>query len=623
MRQNARRSVGIWTAGAVALVLLGAGPAKKGMPDLRKETLPKVDETVGDIAFVRANDNIKVEGVGLVIGLDGTGSDPEPSMWRTKLLDRMRKAQVPNAEKWLESPTTSLVLVRGTIPAGVSEQDRWDVELELTPASTTTSLAGGYLMLTPMNVVQVLDGQSLDGQVMAEGFGPVLIDSAAGAGGPKKARVLGGARAKKDLPYTMVLKESRQGYRTADLLQKVVNLRFHQRKGIDQVGMATAKSPQYLVLNVPRVYHHNQFRYFQIIERLPMVDTPELRARRQDQWTKELLDPKTAGQAALRLEGIGRNASGALKQGLESADPQVRFFAAEALAYLGDPAGVDVLAEAATGRPEFRPFALAAMAAMDDSASALRLRALMNQPDPSLRYGAFNALRTMDEHDPFLGRIAVLHEPKADEPPDDATALKLHSAPRRSRPRPEDPFALYVVDCEGPPMVHIARTRRCEVVLFGRDQRLLLPVVLGGTGPILLNATANDREVQVSRIGASGAGLPDVKVACRPELAEIIRSIADLGGTYPDVLAVLQMAERQKNLEGPVVVDAVPSATDLYDAAQLAGVDAAKAKAAQDAAKADPAVGRASAPGASAKAAEGPSRPRLLDRLRLRRRDDR
>ncbi len=619
MRQNARRCMAIWMAGAAALAFLGAGPGKKGMPDLRKEVMPKVDETISDLAFVRSNDNIRVEGVGLVIGLNGTGSDPEPSIWRTKLLDRMRKAQVPNAERWLESPTTSLVLVRGTIPAGVSTTDRWDVDIELSPASTTTSLEGGYLMLTPLNVVQVLDGQSLDGQVMAEAFGPVLIDTSAQPRDPRRGTVLGGARAKKDLPYTMVLKEDRQGYRPADMLQKVVNLRFHQRKGIEQVGMATAKSPEYLVLNVPRVYHHNQYRYFQIIERLPMVDSPELRARRQEQWTKELLDPKTAGQAALRLEGIGRNASGSLQTGLQSSDPQVRFFAAEALAYLGDPAGVDVLAEAATKQPEFRAFALAALAAMDDSASALRLRALMNQPDPSLRYGAFNALRTMDEYDPFLGRIAVLNEPKVEEPPDDMTALRLHSAPRR-RVRPEDPFALYVVDCEGPPMVHVARTRRCEIVLFGRDQKLLLPAVLGGTGTILLNATANDREVEMSRIGAVSPDQPDVKIFCRPELSEIIRSMADLGATYPNVLAVLQMAERQKNLEGPLIVDAVPSAVDLYDAAQLAGVDAAKAKAEMEAAaaKADPAVSKA-----SAEQQAPPSRFRLLDRLRLRKQTDR
>ena len=73
---------------------------------------------------------------------------------------------------------------------------------------------------------------------------------------------------------------------------------------------AKAKTDEYLTLNVPTVYHDNQFRYFQIIERLPIVDTPELRARRIEQWGRELLDPKTAGQAALKLEGIYRRTYG-------------------------------------------------------------------------------------------------------------------------------------------------------------------------------------------------------------------------------------------------------------------------------------------------------------------------
>ncbi len=188
----------------------------------------------------------------------------------------MRKANVANAEKWLESGTTSLVLVQGTIPAGVSTRDRWDVELRLTPASTTKSLAGGYLLMTPLTVMGRVNGQTLEGQLMAEVHGPVLAGSAADPQNLRGGRVLGGAHARKDMPYLLVLKDDRKGFRSADLLQRTVNLRFHERKGVEQVGMAVAKSNEYLVLSVPKVYHENQFRYFQVIERLHVVETPEL-----------------------------------------------------------------------------------------------------------------------------------------------------------------------------------------------------------------------------------------------------------------------------------------------------------------------------------------------------------
>ncbi len=609
-----------WALLAGSLVFLGAvGTAWSGdkVPKPEKEKPPKVEETVGDLAFVRASDDIKVEGVGLVIGLNNTGSNPEPSAWRSELLDRMRKAQVTGSEVWLESPTTSLVLVTGTIPVGITTRDEFDIELALTPASTTTSLEGGHLLLTELRVVQVVDGRRLDGQVMAEAFGLVMTGSAQNPDDPKVGRLLGGAKVKRDLPYQLILKPERQGYRTVNMLQNVINTRFYTRRGIEQVGMAEAKRPELIVLNVPQVYHHNQYRYFQVVERLPMVENSGLRAQRQEKWAAELLDPKTSGEAALRLEGIGRNAIPTLQAALKSENAQVRFFAAESLAYLNDAAGSDTLAEAAVEQPEFRAFALAALAAMDQPASILRLRELLSQSDPKVRYGAFNALRILDEHDPFLGRVRLLRDERAEVADDDGMALKTRSTPQRNERR-EDPFQLYVVDCEGPPMVHVARTRRCEIVLFGQFQKLHPPLVLGGAGPILLNASINDDTIQILRISTNGLDRSESRVQSGSNLGEVIRHVANLGATYPEILRILQGADRQRNLEGPLVIDALPNPQNTYDQAQLAGVD--------NTAKKDEAVGRAGVDGpASARKGDGePSddkeEPRmgLLQRLRER-----
>ena len=60
-----------------------------------------------------------------------------------------------------------------------------------------------------------------------------------------------------------------------------------------------------------------------------------------------------AGEAALKLECIGANAIPTLKRGIESNDRDVRYFAAEALAYLNDDSGVEILADAAANRPGF------------------------------------------------------------------------------------------------------------------------------------------------------------------------------------------------------------------------------------------------------------------------------
>jgi hypothetical protein len=222
---------------------------------------------------------------------------------------------------------------------------------------------------------------------------------------------------------------------------------------------------------------------------------------------------------------------------------------------------------------------------MDQNAAHMKLRNLMSEPDTELRYGAFNALRTLDPHDPSLGQVRVLDDPRTEEQQDeapDSMALALASGARR--PRTEDPFALYIVDSEGPPVIHVSRTRRSEIVVFGRSQKLLPPIVLG-TGAILLNAAEKDDEIEISKIVPSKFGDSDVKLRTSLELAEVIRRVANLGTTYPEMVAILDAANRQKNLPGALVVDAVPVSNMDYFQAAILGKDAK--------AKVDPAVQRA------------------------------
>jgi hypothetical protein len=313
-----------------------------------------------------------------------------------------------------------------------------------------------------------------------------------------------------------------------------------------------------------------------------------LRAERVAKWAKELLDPKTAGVAALKLEGMGPNAKAPLKAGLESPDADVRFFAAEALAYLHDGSGAEELARAAADREEFRAFALAALAASDQAGAISHLREMIGHPDPELRYGAFNALRTADPNDPFLGRKPVLVQelPEFDERTmEDPMALQM-AITRARKEMPRDPFALYAVDCEGPPLIHVSNNRRSEIVVFGARQKLLTPVVLGDPSSVLVNASSLDEKLQLTRIASGGAEEADRRLESGPEVVEVVQKAATLGASYPQICSLLKSAEAQKNLEGPLYVDALPAASPGYEKAQLAleGGDAKK----------DAEVGRAS-----------------------------
>jgi len=550
--------------------IIGAGPLSKKRASA---PLPKVEESVGDIAYVLQDGELVVEGVGLVSGLENTGGDAPPSWYRSQLVDEMSKAGVEHASKLLESKRFSMVIVRMKIPTGAAPRDRFDVEIELPPASATKSLAGGYLMLTRLREHLIAGGAPRAGSDVAFAQGPVMIGNPADPDNPKIGRVLGGGRVKDEYPYRLILMENKRSVRNAGLAEKVINERFHQNKHGQLKGASTAKSETYLVLNVPDVYHQNQERFFRVVQLLPMIDTPALRQQRLVATAAELLDPNTAGVAALKLEALGPSAAEALEAGLEHENVDVRFFAAEALAYLNEPAGVDVLGRTAVEQPKYRAYALAALAAMDDESARVRLRRLMDEPDMEVRYGAFNALRTLDPFDASLGQVRILDDPWADEEFDedapDAMAVALASS---RRPRAEDPFTLYLVDSDGPPAVHISRSRRSEIAIFGRGQKLMPPIVLG-EGAILLNASEFDDSLDVSKIVPSQFGDDDVKVRSSLEIGEVIRRVANLGATYPEIVAILEAANKQKNLPGPLFVDSVPSSNMEYLAKAILGKD--------------------------------------------------
>lgn len=580
MRRGPNFRVGaVCIVALLSLALVAAAPSKS-KKKAKRTTPPKVNETVDSLAFFYRASDVPVQGVGLVMGLDNTGSDPPPSTYRQKLLEQMRKSKVEHPERILKNPTTSLVIVRAKIPIGATKKDRIDLEIELPPGSSTSSLAGGRLLEASLSEILMAKDGVHEGTPWVVGGGPILLGNEKSPNDPKVGRVLGGGRIKKEFPYILVIRENRRSIKTSSILMNAINTRFYKHKGMDQVGMVSAKDvkrpDEQMLIEVPAIYHQNQGRFFQVVRTLPVANTPELEAARIAEWGKKLLNPATTAEAALRLEGLGASAIPTLAAGLKSENEQVKFFAAEALAYLNDASGAEILAENSVKRPQFRAFALAALAATDQPPSYLALKRLMNEADILVRYGAFNALRKVDENDPALGRVAVL-EPRREELEDDdedAMAVKAGRATRRPRPSrsEDDPFELYVVDSDGPPLVHVSGTRRAEIVLFGANLKLMSPAVLSGAGQILVNASMGDDKFQISKISPRALGDSDGKTTTSADVLSVIRGMAGLGASYPEVVSILQSASKQKNLPGPLAFDAVPPPDEAYLRA-LVGVD--------------------------------------------------
>jgi len=494
---------------------------------------------IGKYTTVSGLNMITLEGVGLVVGLNGTGGDPPPSSYRTTLLDSMRKRNVRNSNQILRSPNTALVVVRAYLPPLVRKGERFDVEVRLPGGSGAESLNGGWLMETYLSERAIVPGEGvLKGHVFAKAKGPILIsatdtsdDSLAGV--LRRGKVLGGGISMKERNLFLDLRSDFRGYRNVKRISKRIGDRFfsYNKHGLRE-PLAEAKTDQRIVLKVHPRYRDNYPRYLQVIRSIDFRETPVKRRVRMQKLKVQLQNPRKAEQAALRLEAIGPEAVPVLKTGLKSNDPEVRFHSAMALAYLNETDGLTVLADSARNEPAFRIFALAAMATVDDAETHALLRELTHEPSAETRYGAFRALTTLDADDPFV------------------RGEKLN-----------DEFRLHVLHTSGPPMVHLTLRKKAEVVIFGAEQRFQTPLALRAGRHILVTASPRSDRAVVSKFAP---GEKDQRKVVSTRIADIIRTVAEFGATYPEVAQMLSQADSQQNLPGRIEIDALPEAGRIY-----------------------------------------------------------
>ena len=156
---------------------------------------------------------------------------------------------------------------------------------------------------------------------------------------------------------------------------------------------------------------------------------------------------------------------------------------------------------------------------MDDAAAYETLRELLDTNSAETRYGAFRALWTMSPNDPLIHGEML-----------------------------GDQFSYHLLDVEGSPMIHVTRSHRAEVVLFGKDHAFQLPLVADAGKHILVNGLSG-AQITISRFRA---GEPTQQRIVSTHVDEVIRAIVDLGGSYPDVVQLLQQAKENGSLSQPL-----------------------------------------------------------------------
>jgi flagellar basal body P-ring protein FlgI len=497
------------------------------------------DIYIGEVSAVWGLNDFKVEGIGLITQLDGTGSDPGPSPQRTMLLNEMQTHRVPAPNDLLAGSDTSLVIVRAYLPPAIQKGERFDVEVFTMPRSETTSLKGGFLMQARLRQMEVLGGRVQMGNVSSLAKGRVVTDSVFDDSGDealvRRGIIYGGAVAMNSRPIGLVVRDNSSSVRTTSTIGRQINQRFHTVENGGKVGVATPKDDRVIDMVVPAIYQHNIGRYFSVVSQLIYRESSNTISR-IDRLQRELLEPSLAARAALRLEAIGKDAIPALNKGVRSENIEVQFYSAEALAYLGETSVAKQLGQLALAEPAFRWRALTALSAIDDLDSAIVLSDLMHAQSAETRYGAFRAIHARSPLDP-----SIHTERLADAD-----------------------FAYHVIPSTEAPMIHFSRSRRQEVVLFGHDQRVndnFLYVTKG------LTIKADSGKLLVTRFSSSGE---DRRTECSTSIDELIRNLVASGVDYGELIEVMKKAKESKAIETRLVIDAVPKANRSYKADQPA-----------------------------------------------------
>jgi hypothetical protein len=555
---------------AVGCVTLPTVPWAEPTP----EALLEKDLDIGVVGDVTEVDNagyIQVSGVGLVTGLDGTGHSPKGT-YRDMLEGQLRKMK-GNSAALLNSPNNALVLLTTKIPPGARPGEHLDVEIVLPEGSKTTSLKGGYLYETSLYEhastadisPDAKSNRTMLGHVLAKAKGPLItgMGDPLDPGGQKRALVWSGGVCLVPRAYIFKLttKDDKKSGKVTSNIANRINVQFQDdpkkmqaaqsmrdlmlldgvtqglnsafSPGMGQGEMAKAVGKEYISIRVPYAYRYNHERFLRVARLLPIVETPDAMAHYRDRLDKLILDPKNCIRAAYRLEALGEKSAPILRKGLESPDPLVRFCAAESLTYLGSTAGVEEIAKLVTQHPEhpeFRAYGLLALAGLDEAICRNKLSELMQLNDPELRSGAFRALRLLDENDPRLN-----DEPVAGQ------------------------FFLHRIAPVSEQLILFSMHKRAEIVLFGPEIRIRVPVKILVSGEFTVTAEADDTRLTVSRLNVKGTQ----RKQTTPVLEDVIRTMADLGAGYAETIDLLKALDEQHALPCAVNHISPPGANGL------------------------------------------------------------
>ena len=267
-----------WMARVALVLLLPAGAAN---------AVPKV----GDITHLQGSRTNKLMGLGLVVGLPGTGDGGKyaPTMRSLAALHKQFANPILTLDELKSAKNVAIVQVEATLPRnGVREGDRVDVVVSsLGPAK---SLKGGRLLMTPLVGPHPDDPRG----VMALASGPVQLEDAQT---PTVGRITQGATLEQDWihhyivlgrdlpppirdregilpdePYvTLIIGEPHAQWAVAYTIARTLNSESEVGDGSAAAQYAIAVDPRTVVVRIPPMERANPAAFLYRLEKCQLI----------------------------------------------------------------------------------------------------------------------------------------------------------------------------------------------------------------------------------------------------------------------------------------------------------------------------------------------------------------
>ena len=229
-----------------------------------------------DISRVKGQESNTLRGLGIVVGLNGTGDGgaylptmrslaTAMSMMGNRLTSKLGIGELKDGKN------VALVVVSVTIPSvGARQGDQ--IDCTVSSIGSAKSLAGGELFMTPMQGPLVSSDR-----VFAFSQGPIHVDDPKS---PTRARVHKGCRLEEDMPaaftkdnqMTLVLEESHADFELAQEIAETINSQFsiESKEG----NLATALDTMNIVIRIPTQYHTEPVAFVSQVLALTVNDPP-------------------------------------------------------------------------------------------------------------------------------------------------------------------------------------------------------------------------------------------------------------------------------------------------------------------------------------------------------------